>query len=127
AWRVLTADVRDLVEIQGGSCRYCPGDCYRRQRTNEVRNFDFQEYSSRNQAPERFDEAGRLGYDSKAKPNAVCLECAGYGKPRVMFHDTRTISSSGAALLAGVKRTKFGIEIVTHSKEVAMEKLFRHL
>ncbi len=64
---------------------------------------------------------------SDAAPDRACTECFGYGKAQVVLHDVRTLSPTAAALYAGAKQTKYGVEIQMHSKLDALEKLARHL
>jgi hypothetical protein len=54
-------------------------------------------------------------------------ECFGKGLGRTYVNDTRKLSPAAAALYAGIKQTKDGIEVKMHSKLDAMERLCRHL
>ena len=45
----------------------------------------------------------------------------------MVLKDTRTLSQQAAALYAGAKVTKHGIEVQMHSKMDAIEKLAKHL
>jgi hypothetical protein len=73
--------------------------------------------------PDCHDEEG-----SPARPpNQECGTCAGEGIQRTVLSDTRNLSPEAAALYAGAKQTKYGIEIIMHSRDAAMEKLMRYL
>lgn len=61
------------------------------------------------------------------EPRRDCTACAGEGRADVMIKDTRKLSPQAAALYAGVKITKDGIEVKMHSKLDALEKIFKHL
>jgi phage terminase small subunit len=45
----------------------------------------------------------------------------------VVLKDTRTFSKAAAALYAGIKVTKEGTQVLTHSKLTALEMIFKHL
>ncbi len=60
-------------------------------------------------------------------PKDDCPICGGDGQARTVLKDTRHLSANAAALYAGAKQTKDGIEIKMHSKLDAIEKLAKHL
>ena len=117
-------DARELVEYRIGACRYCWGDGHRFQRTPA----EF-EHDEAGHDPDKgvFDEKGGVGYSFKKEPHADCPECAGLGKGRMIINDTRNLSQSAVAMYAGVKTSKDGIEVKTHDKVQALDKLARHL
>lgn len=135
AWGIATADAREFVEYKVGCCRYCWGTDHRYQRT--VAEFERAEADLARQNEELiaagkegvkvFDPQGGTGYDLRRPPNPDCPECFGEGKGRTVFKDTSLVSPAAAALFAGVKETKDGVEIKVHSKDAALEKVFRHL
>lgn len=127
AWNQVIADARELTQLVVGCCRYCYGQGHRRQRTEVERDFDLQEFMAKGGSEADFDEEGGTGFNPHLQPNSGCPECAGAGRPRVMLQDTRDLSPKAQALFAGVKQTKYGIEVQMHSKDAAMEKLFKHL
>lgn len=127
AWNQVTADARELTELIVVCCRHCHGAGHRRQRTQAERDADFEAWEDEGEDPERFPEEGGAGFDPNREPFPGCPECGGHGYPRVVLKDTRKLSPGAASLYAGVKQTKFGIEVLTHSKDAAMEKLFKHL
>lgn len=133
-WGIATADVRELVEHRIGCCRYCWGDGYRYQRTaaeferaeNDLAKAN--EKAIENGKPvQDFDPQGGVGYDKRRAPNRDCPECFGEGVGRTIFKDTSKLSPGAAALYAGVKETKDGLEVKLHSKVEALEKTFKHL
>ena len=65
--------------------------------------------------------------DRARDPNPACDECGGEGYGRVFAQDTRKLNPVARSLYAGVKVTKDGFEVKMHSKEAALEKLFKHL
>ena len=127
AWNQVTADARELSELIVVCCRNCYGKGHQRQRTEIERDYAFEQWIDDGEDPERFPEEGGIGFDPNREPFGSCPECGGHGYPRVVLKDTRRLSAGAASLFAGVKQTKFGIEVQTHSKDAAMEKLFKHL
>jgi phage terminase small subunit len=117
------------------NCRFCYGDGHRYQRSagemamarvnhdaqvarRQERNKDYQDPG--------FDEQGGEGFDLRRAPNTECPVCAGEGKGRVVIKDTRTVSKAAAALYAGVKEGKDGIEVKFHDKATMLDKMFRY-
>ena len=132
---ILRADTRELVEYKVSNCRYCYGDGHLYQRTagemamarvnhdaqaarRMERNKDYQDPG--------FDEQGGEGFDLRRAPNTECPVCAGEGQGRVVIKDTRTVSKAAAALYAGVKEGKDGIEVKFHDKATMLDKMFRY-
>lgn len=133
-WGMATADVRELVEYRVGCCRYCHGKGNRYQRTAGEMERALAEHAKMEDAAiekgkfaTAFDTQGGTGYDKRLPPNADCQECFGEGEGRPVFKDTSSITPAAAALYAGVKVTKEGMEIKTHSKIEALEKIAKHL
>ena len=130
----MTADPRDLMEYRIGCCRYCWGKRFLYQRTQAEFDREEAELAKANEdavaagkPTKAFNPMGGVGYDKRRPPNPECPECAGEGVGRTVFKDTRTISPAAASLFAGVKETKEGLELKLHSKDAAMDKVFRHL
>lgn len=124
---VALADARELVEVRTGCCRCCHGEGHKYQRTVGEMNRDREDWVEKGKNPAEFDEAGGIGFNPLLQPNPECPHCGGDGAPRVVLKDTRKISGAAAALYAGAKQTKEGIEIKMHSKMDAIEKLAKHL
>jgi phage terminase small subunit len=135
AWNIATADPRELVEYRIGCCRHCYGKDHRYQRTAAEFERDESEHSARCEKaimdgkphPGEFDPKGGTGFNKLTEPNPECPECFGEGLGRTVFKDTSKVSKATASLFAGVKETKDGLEIKLHSKDGALEKLFKHL
>lgn len=128
------ADPNELMELRRECCRYCHGDGHlyqfkpseydehQRKWEQEVR-----EAVAAKEEPPEFDPKGGIGYDPRKPPHEDCPECFGEGIEREVFKATRDLSPGARALFAGVKRTKEGLEIVTHSQEKAREVLLKIL
>lgn len=72
-------------------------------------------------------DAGGYGYTRLLPVNPNCPACDGEGLMRIRVNDTRNLSPEAVAIFAGIKQTKEGLEVKTHSKDAALEKLFKHL
>lgn len=135
AWAIATADARELMEWRIGCCRHCWGFQFRYQRTDAQYEADEQAHeNAKAMAGEKtaakmgeFRPLGGGGFDVRREPNPECPECGGEGIGRPIFKDTRTLSPQAAALFAGVEVTKEGHKVRTHSKDAALDKIFRHL
>lgn len=125
------ADARELTEHHQVACRRCWGKDHAFQHTDaEVReyrqSYELQATILRRQGkiPEPMEE--RLGgYDPKRKPNKDCPACAGHGLSIPVVNDTRHLSADAAALFAGVRKTRDGLEVKMHDKLRALELLAR--
>lgn len=132
AWLIATADPRELMETRVGCCRYCWGEGFKYQRTlaefNKARErFLVDQRTGKIHKEDEFDELGGIGYNPLRPPHPECTECCGDGISRDVVKDTRHLSPAAAQLYAGVKRTKDGLQVLTHSKEAFAEKLWKHL
>jgi len=124
---VALADARELVEVKTGCCRCCYGEGNKYQRTVGEMNRDREAWVEKGRNPAEFDEAGGIGFNPLLLPKVDCPICGGDGQARTVLKDTRHLSASAAALYAGAKQTKEGIEVKMHSKMDALEKLAKHL
>ncbi len=121
------ADVRELAEVKTGCCRCCWGEGFKFQRTVGEYNHDREQWLNKGKDPANFEDQGGIGFNPLKLPHPECPSCGGDGDARVVLKDTRTLSPQALALYAGAKTGKYGIEIQTHSKMDAIEKLARHL
>ncbi|MGE4244291.1 terminase small subunit [Ramlibacter sp.] len=134
AWDMMTADAREFCELHVGCCRNCWGRGFRWQRTDgELADARAAHQAKRLELSGKalaklgqFDEQGGGGFDARREPNEQCPTCGGAGNPRTVFKDTRKLSPGAAQLFAGVKETDKGLEVKTHSKDAAVDKLMRH-
>ncbi|WP_440111752.1 terminase small subunit [Acidovorax sp. BL-A-41-H1] len=124
---VAFADARELVEVRKGCCRHCWGEGFKRQRTVGEMNADMVEWRKDGKDPADFDQEGGIGYNPHRPPHPDCPDCVGEGHARTVIKDTRQLSQAAVALYAGAKETKYGIEVLSHSKMDAVEKLAKHV
>lgn len=126
-WHIYSADARELVSVHVGCCRYCWGEGHRYQRTLSEYNRDRESFREGGKPPEDWEEQGGIGFSPLRDPHPDCPECHGDGSPRDVPRDTRYLSAATAALYAGVRRTKYGLDILTHDKLRAGDMLMKHL
>lgn len=127
-WSIATANANELVEFRRTCCRHCYGVGFNYQRTNRELELDRAMFALRKdpKPTEVFDEKGGVGFDARRDPNPDCQECFGQGVGDAFFKDTRKLSPDALRLYAGVKITKDGIEIKTHDKTTALDRLAQH-
>lgn len=126
-WNITRADARELVQVKVGCCRHCYGEGHQRQRTVGEMNRAREKHVAKGKDVADFDEEGGIGFNPHLPPNPECPECCGDGHARVVLADTRNLSPQAAALYAGAKHGKNGIEVMSHSKAEAQRKVFEHL
>lgn len=124
---VALADARELSQVVKGCCRHCWGEGHKRQRTVGEMNAAMAMWQKNGGMPADFDEEGGIGYNPHRPPHPDCPDCLGHGHAHVVIGDTRNLSPAALALYAGAKETKYGIEVLTHSKMAAIEMLNKHL
>jgi hypothetical protein len=134
-WDIANADVRELVEYRRTCCRHCHGEGFGYQFTapelaKREADAKLAWQERKNAKPEdvfTFDRLGGDGYDKRKDPHPGCPVCFGEGVEDVFVHDTRKLSPAAAALYAGVKRTKDGIEVKIEDRQAALVTMFKHL
>lgn len=130
---IARADPRELVEYLRRCCRYCHGAKHRYQRTAGEMERDREAWKLLTpqerikRGCRTFDVKGGIGFNPKRDPHPDCPECFGDGIGEMFVHDTRTLSPQAAAMFAGVKQTRDGLEIKMHSAPDALVNLGRHL
>lgn len=126
---VMMADHRELVELRRHACRYCHGAGHRYHSTPAELERDRAAWEAKQTkaSKETFDERGGSGFSAKRDPHPDCPECHGWGVEKLIVHDTRKLSPAAAALYAGVRQTKDGIEVKTANVEATMALLARHV
>lgn len=127
-WSIATANANELVEFRRTCCRHCHGIDFKPQHTkNEQASRRALFALRKNPLPtDVFDEQGGEGFDARREPHPTCPECFGEGVGSEFFKDSRKLSADALRLYGGVKITKGGIEIITHDKMGALDRLARH-
>ncbi len=127
---VLNGDPRDLVQLVTGSCRHCHGTDHDYHRTSGEMKRDRKQWAAdawMQQQGIPFDVKGGEGFNAYRDPHPACPECYGKGVQIPRLKDTRELSPETAALFAGIRQTKYGIEFVLRSKDVAREAAAKYL
>lgn len=124
--RIAFADPRELVEIKVGCCRHCHGEGFKYQRSVGEMNADMARHALKGLDMAEFDEMGGIGYNPLRKPHPECTGCGGDGQSRTVLKPSSELSPAALALYAGAKTTKYGIDVVMHSKDAALDKLAKH-
>lgn len=134
---ILEADPNELVEHRRTCCRFCHGKGFKYQRTANEMECDRAAHAHSitiNVRPKKADQVaigpfkvkGGTGYNALVAPHPKCPECFGQGVSTVLVKDTRNLSPAARALFAGIKQTKDGMQVLTHSKEGFVTLLMRH-
>lgn len=126
-WSIAIADPRELVQIKVGCCRSCWGEGHKWQRTVAEMSHDSEAFVSKGGSLADFDMKGGTGFDRLKPPHPLCPSCGGDGTSRIVLADTQNLSPVAAALYAGAKTGKYGVEIAMHSKVTALEMVAKHL
>lgn len=134
---IALADANELTEYRRRCCRFCHGNGFRYQRTQNEMESDREhherdvlkalESDKPSTIVQRFPERGGTGYDPRKPAHKDCPECFGEGVGMPYIKDTRELSPDARALYAGVKVTKEGVQVMTNSKDKALEMVARHL
>ncbi len=77
-------------------------------------------------APKLPDCAGGFGYNRTIEPNASCPDCDGAGVEDIFFADTESLTGNERKLIAGVKRTRDGLELKLRDQDGALRILAQY-
>ena len=125
-WCLLaTADPNEIVQHRRSCCRHCFGiDHFYQWVEVEHAIAVARAIDNKLSAP---DGSGGYGFDATKDPNPECPVCHGEGVAVVHIADSRKLKGAARLLYAGVKQTKFGIEIQLHDQERARENIAKFL
>lgn len=135
--RIALTDASDLVEYRRCNCRHCWGKDHGYQRTVREMSAARARYGKALKQAQKegtdlvdeiepFDEEGGIGWNAANDPNLECPECSGEGIGVPFLKDTRDLGRA-AAIFAGVKVTKDGVEVKMHDQVAALKLLGQHL
>lgn len=133
-WDMATVDMRELVQLHVGPCRYCHGIGHQYQWKSEREykvalalalkglrpNTDVPDPSIDPSWPSLI---GGTGYRLTREANPNCPECDGLGEPYVTATPSSDLTDRQASLYSGAKRTAHGIEVVTKDQIKALALL----
>jgi hypothetical protein len=126
-----TADVRELIGLKVGCCRFCWGDEHRyqwreREYLEQMAAVDWENTLARQlgkpQTGTYPDPAGGFGFNATHAPHASCPQCHGEGVERFVPRDTDKLSDQALLLYGGVKVKPNGAyEIIIADRAKAAE------
>jgi len=118
---IAVADPGEISQMRRVCCRHCWGENFLYQ-WRDVDEYD--KAAAKASADSRpTPEYGGLGFIQNDDPNPDCPKCAGEGIEDVFYADTRDVIGPARRLIAGVKKTKFGIEVMTRDQDAALKNL----
>lgn len=125
---IAIADPGYISQMRRVCCRYCWGVDNHYQWIDDA-EYDKAAAKAANDSKPPPDQSGGFGFIGNDDPNPDCPKCAGEGIEDVFHADTRDLVGPERRLVAGVKKTKFGIEIMTRDQDAALKNLasFHHL
>lgn len=119
---IAIADPGEISQMRRVCCRYCWGFNNHYQWIDESEYDKAAEKAAKDsKAPP--DQTGGFGFVANDDPNPDCPKCAGEGIEDVFLADTRDLVGPARRLIAGVKKTKFGIEVMTRDQDAALKNL----
>ncbi len=119
---IAIADPGEISQMRRVCCRYCWGFDNRYQWIDET-EYDKAAAKAANDSKPPPDQSGGFGFVANDDPNPDCPKCAGEGIEDVFLADTRDLVGPARRLIAGVKKTKFGIEVMTRDQDAALKNL----
>lgn len=122
---ITRANPNELSQYRRVNCRYCWGEHHLYQ-WRDIAEFD-RAAAAAEKDGKKAPEYGGLGFCDTADPHPECPKCFGEGSGQVFIPDTRDLDGDARWLYAGVKQTKFGIEVQSFSQESARRDLIRLL
>jgi len=132
-WKsLIVSDPEELSRHRVGACRHCWGRDHlymwrKHEYVTAMKDAQWEIETDPGKNTRLPDIGGGLGYDHTRKPHPDCPECHGEGVGRVVPIDTRNLSPAARLLFGGIKRTKYGPEIIVGDRMKALDALTRIL
>lgn len=120
-----TADPSKIMHVRRLNCRHCWGADHAYQWSPREYAEACDKASRREEPPP--DCVGGFGWRSNAEPHPECPECHGEGVEDVFFADTEGLSGPERKLIAGIRRTKDGLEIKMRDQDAALQNIAKYL
>lgn len=133
---IVMLDANEISQLRRICCPFCWGNDHQRQYTPSGLEDAIKRHDRERAKRIKVDENDDIGefpeysddwYDKRKEPHEDCPECHGEGVVEVFLSDSRKLSPAAKMLYAGVKEGRDGIEVLTLSKEKAMDSLARAL
>lgn len=125
-----TADVSKVMNVRRVNCRHCwgAGHMYQWKAREYAEAFDASQRPGKKgeEPPPPPDCSGGFGFKRNGEPNPACPECDGEGVEDIFFGDTESLTGAERKLIAGVKRTKDGLEVKMRDQDGALKILAQY-
>lgn len=122
---IINADPRELSHFRRVNCRHCWGENFFYQWI-DINEYDIADAKATAENKPK-PQYGGVGFVENADPNPDCPRCNGEGVGETFFADVRDLQGHALQYFAGVKESKFGIEILTEDKKAARAQLLQLL
>lgn len=127
---IATADPSKIMHVRRVNCRYCHGAAHQYQwgarEYAEACDKEVKAAKRESREPELPDCAGGFGFRHNAEPHPDCPECNGDGLEDIFFKDTEGLTGPERKLIAGVKRTRDGLEVKLRDQDGALKVLAQY-
>jgi phage terminase small subunit len=124
---VATADPSKIMYVRRINCRHCHGVDHEYQ-------WGARQYAEAMDAAMNAKKptplpscSGGFGWRHNREPHPECPECGGEGREDVFFHDTESLTGPERKLIAGIKRTKDGLEVKMRDQDAAWQNVAKYL
>ena len=126
-----SADPSKIMHIRHLCCRHCWGVDHRYQwkarEYAEAVDCELKAAQKEKREPELPDCGGGFDFRRTREPNPNCPECEGEGIDDMYFGDTESLTGAERKLIAGIKRTKDGLEIKMRDQDGALKILAQYV
>lgn len=127
---IATADPSKLMHVRRVNCRHCWGVGHEYQwkarEYAQACDAEAKQAAKEKREPALPDCSGGFGFKRNAEPNRDCPECDGDGIEDVFFKDTESLTGPERRLIAGIKRTRDGLEIKLRDQDGAAKVLAQY-
>jgi phage terminase small subunit len=130
---IATADPNELIRTRLICCRNCYGVNGAFQWRDEMEwadacaeSFAAAARAEREGSPETVPIPGNdggYGFDRTRPPRADCERCGGEGTSEVYVADSGRLTGAARRLYAGVKQTKYGVEVLMRNQDQALKNI----
>lgn len=127
---IATADASKIMYVRRVNCRYCWGAGHnyqwRPREYAEACDSEMKAAYLEERPADLPDCSGGFGYQGNAEPNPACPECNGEGHEDIFFQDTEGLTGPERKLIAGIKRTRDGLEVKLRDQDGALKILAQY-
>lgn len=125
-----TADASKIMHVRRVNCRYCHGVGHlyqwKAREYAEACDNELKAAHREKREAELPDCGGGFGFRHNAEPHPDCPECNGEGYEDIFFRDTEGLTGPERKLIAGIKRTKDGLEVKLRDQDGALKILAQY-